>query len=155
MLALVNLKARFGWSDKSFTELVLLLKNMFPEHNSLPKSHYEAKKILCPVGLEYQRIHACPNDCLLYRNEFMDMRFCPTCGLSRYKGDDEEVAEETKRVSLSARKVRGVEMGGGLGEKRGLGLGERNLRVWIGDRMVAIRRVKAMVVVVAAAAPGV
>lgn len=67
----------------------------------------------------------------------------------------EEVAEETKRVSLSARKVRGVEMGGGLGEKRGLGLGERNLRVWIGDRMVAIRRVKAMVVVVAAAAPGV
>ncbi|XP_028208335.1 uncharacterized protein LOC114391537 [Glycine soja] len=105
VLALVNLKARFGWSDKSFTELVLLLKNMFPEHNSLPKSHYEAKKILCPVGLEYQRIHACPNDCLLYRNEFLDMRFCPTCGLSRYKANDGEGTEGSATASSRPTKV--------------------------------------------------
>lgn len=31
-------------------------------------------------------------------------------------------------------------MEGGLGEKRGLGLGERNLRVWIGVSVAAIRR---------------
>ena len=29
VLALVNLKARFGWSDKSFTELLMLLKKFF------------------------------------------------------------------------------------------------------------------------------
>ena len=70
VLRLVNLKARFGWSDKSFTELLLLLKNMHPKGNTLPKNHYEAKNILCPVGMEYQKIHACPNDCILYRNEY-------------------------------------------------------------------------------------
>ena len=48
VLALVNLKARFGWSDKSFSELLVLLKNMLPKHNTFPKNHYEAKKILCP-----------------------------------------------------------------------------------------------------------
>ena len=53
VLALVNLKVRFGWSDKSFTELLMLLKNMLPNNNKLPKSHYKAKKILCPVGMEY------------------------------------------------------------------------------------------------------
>ena len=53
VLALVNSKARFGWSDKSFIELLFLLKNMLPKHNMLPKNHYEAKKILCPVGMEY------------------------------------------------------------------------------------------------------
>ena len=53
VLALVNLKARFGWSDKSFIELLVLLKNMLPEESTLPKNHYEAKKILCPVGMEY------------------------------------------------------------------------------------------------------
>ena len=53
VLALVNLKARFRWSDKSFTELLVLLKNMLPEHNTLPKNHYGAKKILCPMGIEY------------------------------------------------------------------------------------------------------
>jgi len=60
VLALVNLKAGFGWSDKSFTELLVLLKNMLLEDNILPKNHYGVKKILCLVGMEYQKIHACP-----------------------------------------------------------------------------------------------
>ena len=45
VLALANLKARFGWSDKSFTELLSLLKKLLPEQNTLPKSQNEAKKI--------------------------------------------------------------------------------------------------------------
>ena len=89
VLGLVNLKARFGWSDKSFTELLVLLKNMLPKDNILSKSHYEAKKILCPVGMEYQKIRACPNDCILYKNEFAEMHNCSTCGVSRYKINDE------------------------------------------------------------------
>jgi len=90
VLALVNLKARFGWSDKSMTELFVLLKSMLPSDNKLPKSHYEAKKILCPVGMEYQKIHACRNDCVLYRNEYAELQNCPTCGESRYKLNDGE-----------------------------------------------------------------
>lgn len=53
MLALVNLKARFGWNDKSFTELLGLLKKLLPKDNMLSKNQYEAKKILCLVGMEY------------------------------------------------------------------------------------------------------
>ncbi|XP_003554943.1 uncharacterized protein [Glycine max] len=94
VLALVNLKARFGWSDKSFNELLLLLKNMLPEDNTLPKNHYEAKKILCPVGMEYQKIHACPNDCILYRHEYAELRNCPTCGVSRYKVNSNDCGED-------------------------------------------------------------
>ena len=82
---MVNLKARFGWSDKSFTELLLLLRNMLPKDNTLSKNHYEAKKILCPMGMEYQKIHACPNNCILYKNQFAEMHNCPTYGVSRYK----------------------------------------------------------------------
>ncbi|XP_028223350.1 uncharacterized protein LOC114404694 [Glycine soja] len=93
VLALVNLKARFGWSDKSFTELLVLLKKLLPEDNMLPKSQYKAKKILCPVGMEYQKIHACPNDCILYRNEYAKMRTCPTSGVSRYKVNNHEESD--------------------------------------------------------------
>ena len=32
-----------------------------------------------------QNIHACPNDCILYRNEYESLHECPKCGLSRYK----------------------------------------------------------------------
>ena len=94
MLALVNLKARFGWSDKSLTELLVLLKNMLPNDNKLPNSHYEAKKILCPVGMEYQKIHACCNDCMLYKNEFAELHNCPTCGVSRYKVNDGKYSDD-------------------------------------------------------------
>jgi len=44
VLALVNLKARFGWSDKSFNELLLLLKNMLPVDNTLPKNHLRQRR---------------------------------------------------------------------------------------------------------------
>ncbi|XP_029128611.1 uncharacterized protein LOC109806195 [Cajanus cajan] len=58
---------------------------MLPEDNTLPNRNYEAKKILCPMGLEYKKIHACPNDCILYTNDFATLKVCPTCGLSRFK----------------------------------------------------------------------
>ena len=94
VLALVNLKTRFCWNDKSFTELLVLLKKLIPEDNTLPKNQYEAKKILCPVGMEYQKIHACSNDCILYRNQFAKMRNCPTCGVSCYKVNNEECSDD-------------------------------------------------------------
>jgi len=40
---------------------------MHPEGKNLPNRNYEAKKILCPMGMEYKKIYACPNDCILYR----------------------------------------------------------------------------------------
>jgi len=85
VLRLMNLKAMNGWTDKSFTELVVLLNEMFPEENTLPTQNYNAKKILCPMVMKYKRIHACPNDCILYRKEFDDLKKCPKCGSSRYK----------------------------------------------------------------------
>ncbi|XP_025983906.1 uncharacterized protein [Glycine max] len=94
VLALVNLKARFGWGDKSFNELLLLLKNMLPVDNMLPKTHYEAKKILCLIGMEYQKIHACLNDCILYRHEFVELCNFPTCGVSRYKVNYDDCSED-------------------------------------------------------------
>jgi hypothetical protein len=43
------------------------MKKMLPRKNKLPASTYEAKKLVCPLGLDVQKIHACPNDCILYR----------------------------------------------------------------------------------------
>ena len=100
VLELLKLKASNGWSDKSFTELLGLLADMLPEGNELPKTTYKAKKVLCPLGMEVERIHACPNDCILYRNEYTNMHVCPVCNASRYKrknqSDDDERIEVKK-----------------------------------------------------------
>jgi len=56
ILKLINIKARNGWTDKSFTELLKLLHEMLPKDNTLSTCHYEAKKILCPMGMEYMHV---------------------------------------------------------------------------------------------------
>lgn len=62
-----------------------MIKNMLPKDNELPESTYEAKKAVFPLGLEVQKIHACPNDCILYRGEYEDLNAFPVCGALRYK----------------------------------------------------------------------
>ena len=73
-----------------------LLKKMLQKNNTLPIRNYEAKKILCPMGLEYKNIHACLNDCVLYRDEFASLKVCPTCGLSWFKKKINESGDEDK-----------------------------------------------------------
>ncbi|RZB91281.1 hypothetical protein D0Y65_023616 [Glycine soja] len=84
------MRARYGWSDKSFSSLLQVVHDMLPEENTLPKSYYQAKKILCPMGMKYQKIHACPNDYILYIHEFQEMPKFPRCGVSRYKVKDDD-----------------------------------------------------------------
>ncbi|XP_073154053.1 uncharacterized protein [Henckelia pumila] len=47
LVKLYNLKAKYSWSDKSFTDLLSLLGEMLPDENELPSSFYDPKKSLC------------------------------------------------------------------------------------------------------------
>ncbi len=85
LFKLYSLKVESKWTEKSFPSLFNLLKEMFPENNELPCSTYEAKKILCPMGMDALKNHACHNDCVTFRNEYANSTHCPKCGASRYK----------------------------------------------------------------------
>jgi hypothetical protein len=84
-----------GWSDDSFKDLLTLFKDMLPQGKSVLETVYEAKQIICLLGLEVEKIHACKNDCILYRgDEYEDLEKCPICGLDRFNhskdgGDDD------------------------------------------------------------------
>ena len=65
-LELLQWKASNSLSDKGFEELLKLIKNLLPEGNTLPETTYEAKKVVCPLELYAEKIHACPNNCILY-----------------------------------------------------------------------------------------
>jgi hypothetical protein len=43
-----------------------LLRESFSDGAKIPKSYYEAEKIMRQLGLGYEKIDACPNDCTLY-----------------------------------------------------------------------------------------
>jgi hypothetical protein len=42
------------------------------------------KKIICPLGLEVQKIQACKNSCVLFCGNYADLDKCPKCGYDRY-----------------------------------------------------------------------
>jgi len=76
---------------------------MLPEGNQVAESVYEAKKIICPLGLEVERIHACKNSCVLFRGEYADLDNCPKCGFGRYKrmkdgGDNADDGNEPVKI---------------------------------------------------------
>ncbi|KAL4583874.1 hypothetical protein LXL04_008459 [Taraxacum kok-saghyz] len=86
-----HIKGEFGWSDAFFDVLLRAIKDTLPENNTMPSSLYEAKKLLKGVGLQYEKIHACPNDCVLFRKEHKDASECPTFRTSRWKKNTKNV----------------------------------------------------------------
>ena len=81
---------------------------MLQEENMLPKSYYEAKKILCLMGMEYQKIFACPNDCKLYKDKFEENHKCPKCGVLRYKVKDDECSSDKSTKKGPRQKCYGI-----------------------------------------------
>lgn len=69
LVKMFKFKASIGLSDKAFTEMLTMFGDMLPDCNELPPSFYEAKKTMTALGMGYEKIHTCPNDCILYRKE--------------------------------------------------------------------------------------
>ncbi|CAL8115443.1 unnamed protein product [Prunus armeniaca] len=75
-------------------KMMTIVGDLLPEGNTILASMYEAKNTLCALGLSYEKMHACPNDCILYRKEYEDSTNCPTCGISRWKEDKDSILKE-------------------------------------------------------------
>ncbi|XP_074377147.1 uncharacterized protein LOC141718667 [Apium graveolens] len=72
-----------GITESGFGEILELIKEAFPEAN-IPLSFSVVKNIIRDLGLNYKKIHACPNSCMLYWGEIEKEEKCRTCGLSRW-----------------------------------------------------------------------
>ena len=94
IVVLFQLKTLCGWTNKSFTLLLQVLRDMLPSDAKLPKDHYEAKKIVRDLGLGYEKIHACPNDCMLFWKQHVNLEACPCCNASRWKTNEASVASK-------------------------------------------------------------
>jgi hypothetical protein len=84
-LEFLQWKAETGLSDNGFEMLLKIMMKKLPKYNELPDGTYKAKKVLCPLGLDVQKIHACINDCILYRSEeYNNLEACPICMMSTH-----------------------------------------------------------------------
>jgi hypothetical protein len=96
-IMLLEFKSTNGLSDKGFDSLLGILHKLLPKGSELPEKTYLAKQMICPIGLEVEKIHACSNDCILYRGEkYKDLDACPKCKAPRYKQGPSNQGSKTR-----------------------------------------------------------
>ena len=67
--------------------------------SKLPKSYDEAKKVVKDLGLHYDKIHACCNDCMFYWKQHEGATSFHVCHASRWKDKENEHLEDMNNFS--------------------------------------------------------
>ena len=75
LMRLYHIKYMYYISDKVMNMILELLREAF-DFARLPKSGYEAKKIIKLLGMKYTKIDACPKDCMLYWGSALNEESC-------------------------------------------------------------------------------
>ncbi|CAL9011188.1 unnamed protein product [Prunus brigantina] len=85
IVELMHGKIKYRMSNLCFDYFLGVFKRMLPTDNCLPKDHKQAQKVLNGLGLGYEKIHACKNNCMLFYKEYESLDTCPICNESRFK----------------------------------------------------------------------
>ncbi|KAG8480732.1 hypothetical protein CXB51_025390 [Gossypium anomalum] len=88
-IRLFHLKCLGGWTGNSFTMLLEFLREMFP-FAKIPQCCQDMKRLIKDLGLGYDKIHSCPNDCMLYWGDQKNQQSCHVCGKSSWMNSNTE-----------------------------------------------------------------
>lgn len=100
---LLAVKSQYAISIAGFDALLNVVCALLPQGHKLPPNLYEAKKFLSALNMPYEKIDACPKNCMLFRKENEHKTHCDKCGESRYV--EVENSKGQKRQLTVARKV--------------------------------------------------
>jgi len=100
-IAIRLLGTRTNWHtiEKCLDYFIEMLLDVAPIENCIPKTYYEAKKIISTLGLKAVKIDCCELGCMLYYKDDIELNECKFCSLLRYlppKGHNKTY----KRVSI-------------------------------------------------------
>ena len=131
ILELLTLKANHSWSDGSFNDLLRIMAWFLPKPNKLLANSYRAKKLVSPFTMGVERIHACPNHCILCRwVTFKDLKKCHVFSASQYKnsagyyGDDDQGLSDVNKRNVVKNSVASIEV-----DDATLGIYEKQSRI--------------------------
>jgi hypothetical protein len=83
-------KSQYNMSRDAFNGLLTVIGSQLPDDHVLPKSMYEAQKLLRALKMTYEKIHACPKGCVLFRKEYAEAKYYPKCKSSRFMEVDSD-----------------------------------------------------------------
>nr|GEW45198.1 hypothetical protein [Tanacetum cinerariifolium] len=94
-------KVKVKLTDSIFNEMLEFFQHVFPTMKGykLPPSYYAIKKTFKTIGLGYESIHACVNDCFLFRGDNnKDVHFYLVCKTGRWNDNNAPGKKVPKKV---------------------------------------------------------
>jgi hypothetical protein len=85
IVMLYQIKCMDGISNKSLERILRLFLLVLHDGQCLPTSLDKVERVIRDLGLHYDKIHGCVNDCVLSRGNYVNLDKCPTCDESRWK----------------------------------------------------------------------
>ena len=67
------------------TKAIFLFSKILREAHCLPDSLDKVQRVVQDLCLDYVKIHACKNDCVLFFEVYTSLETCPICKESRWR----------------------------------------------------------------------
>jgi hypothetical protein len=97
IVELFQIKCMYGLSNAALEAILKLFGKVLPEGHCIPDSLDKVQRVVRDLGLDYVKIHACQNDCMLFFDKYANLETCPICKKSRWK-----IVEKTSDNNCSA-----------------------------------------------------
>ena len=101
---LMAIKSKYFFSNNCYNDLVKLIGDILPKPHKVPKDMYQSKKLLSALGMPYEKIDVCQDNCMLFWREHANETKCLKCGQSRFvevvNEDGEKVTTEVAHKQL-------------------------------------------------------
>ena len=68
-----------------FDRLMVMIKNLLPKDECLLDNFHRMKQKKKKLGVSYEKIHVCQNNCKLFYKEAVKLDHCSICGHPWYK----------------------------------------------------------------------
>jgi hypothetical protein len=63
---LMAIKSKYFLSNNCYNDLIKLISDILLKLHKVPKDMYQSKKMMSALGLKYEKIDICPNNCMLF-----------------------------------------------------------------------------------------
>ena len=104
IVRLFQIKCMFSLSNSALGAILHLFSLVLPEGHCIPNTLDKVQKVVRDLGLDYRKIHACVNDCVLFRKDYEKIDTCPKCGESRWKTAASNEKDEERSINTTGNK---------------------------------------------------
>jgi hypothetical protein len=73
---ITSIKSKFTFSNKCYKKLLRLFSDVLPSNHKMPKDMYQSTKLLSALGMEYEKIDVCKDNCMIFYKEHKNEKKC-------------------------------------------------------------------------------